>query len=99
MHTLTSFLTIGVLGPVFGLAAMVVGVIVVIGLYAPVREACEFLLGWRHVTCPQTRTAVDVRVRRAPQGSARRLVVESCSRFGGAQPSCHQDCLSPITAG
>ena len=98
MHILASVLTLGVLGMVFGLAAITVGVIAVGVLYAPVREALDSLWGWRRLTCPQANTAVRVRVRRMPRGSRQRLVVVRCSRFGRAKPSCHQGCLSVFNA-
>jgi hypothetical protein len=94
MHALASFLTVGVLSTVFGLAVVTFGVIIAGLLYAPAHQAHDYVLGWRHPTCPATGTMVDVRVRRTPRG-VRRLAVVSCSLFGGDQPTCHQGCVNP----
>lgn len=85
MHALPLLTSLGVLGVVFGLSAITVGVIVVTLLWAPAHDADDHLKGWADLTCPATRHAARVRL------DANAVV--SCSRYGGNRPACRMTCL------
>ena len=93
MHALQLIGSVGVVGVVFGLSALVAGVIVVTLLWAPAHDADDRLHGWVDLTCPATRHSARVRLAANRTAGVQRLDVVRCSRYDGKRPPCRMACL------